>query len=124
LKMQKIVLEATGVSERTVEWMLNERIVSGKFSSYTTPYKEEFRVSKSWLKQFQQCRYLNCCIMEQKWPSLKQIHTKALKSVNFETSVYALRKIIYLELRQKRKQGKREESVWNVTVSGLWEYCI
>jgi hypothetical protein len=87
LKIQKIVREAAGVSERTVKWRLNERTVSAKFSSYTTAYKEEFRVSRSWLKQFQQCRYLNCYITEQKWPSLKQIHTKAVVSVNSETSV-------------------------------------
>jgi hypothetical protein len=67
---------------------------------------------------------LNCYIMEQMWPSLKQIHTKAIKSVISETSVYALRKIIHIDMRQKKKQGTTEESLWNVTVSGLWECCI
>lgn len=76
-------------------------------------------------QQFQQkCRCLNCYIMEQMWPSLKQIHTKAIKSVISETSVYALRKIIHIDMRQKKKQGTTEESLWNVTVSGLWECCI
>jgi hypothetical protein len=38
---------------------------------------------------------------------MKQIHTKAIKSVNSETSVYALRKIIHLDMRQKKTRKKR-----------------